>query len=162
MYKTFMKHRYIHKFPFESVIYLAIMWKMYLKILYKLHCLGCISKHDKRSAVKYIWSTSLKSIFLAESFSFSTIKDTEYSFEFYSWTIDREATHWTAWPHDSLPARKVSFHRSEKTLTQHCSSLFPLFQVRVAIHLAFRVRRAATWPLSPEWRKTIWPPDTSF
>ena len=28
--------------------------------------------------------------------------------------------------------------------------------------MAFRVRRAATWPLSPEWRKTIWPPNTSF
>ena len=26
-----------------------------------------------------------------------------------------------------FPARKVSFHRSRKTLTQHCLSLFPLF-----------------------------------
>ena len=47
---------------------------MYLKILYKLRYLGCISKQDKRSAVKNTWSKSLKSIFLAESFSFSTKK----------------------------------------------------------------------------------------
>ena len=47
---------------------------MYLKILYKLRCLGCISKQDKHSAVKNTWSKSLKSIFLAESFSFSTKK----------------------------------------------------------------------------------------
>ena len=31
MYKTSMKHSWIHKFPFESVISLAIMWKAYLK-----------------------------------------------------------------------------------------------------------------------------------
>ena len=31
------------------------------------------------------------------------------------------------WPYNSLPARKVSFHRLGKTLTQHCLSLFPLF-----------------------------------
>ena len=43
------------------------------------------------------------------------------------WTIDRAATYWTVWPYDSFPARKVSFHRSGKTLTQHCLSLFPLF-----------------------------------
>ena len=42
------------------------------------------------------------------------------------WIIDRAATDWTVWPYDSLPACKVSFHRSGKTLTQHCSSLFPL------------------------------------
>ena len=41
------------------------------------------------------------------------------------WTIDRSATNWTVWPYDTLPACKVSFHRSGKTLTQHCSSLFP-------------------------------------
>ena len=46
------------------------MSKMYLKILYKLRCLGCILKQDKRCAVKNTWSS--KSIFLAESFSFST------------------------------------------------------------------------------------------
>ena len=45
---------------------------MYLKILYKLRCLGYISKQDKRCAVKNTWSKSSKSIFLAESFSFST------------------------------------------------------------------------------------------
>ena len=28
------------------------------------------------------------------------------------WTIDRAATDWTVWPYDTLPARKVSFHRS--------------------------------------------------
>ena len=43
------------------------------------------------------------------------------------WTIDRAATDWTVWPYDSLPARKVSFHRSGKALTQHCLSLFSLF-----------------------------------
>ena len=48
------------------------MSKMYLKILYKLRCLGCILKQDKRCAVKNTWSKSSKSIFLAESFSFST------------------------------------------------------------------------------------------
>ena len=58
-------------------------------------------------------------------------------------TNDRVATDWTVKPYDCLPVRKVSFHRSEKTLTQHCSSLFLLFYVRVANHLAFRVRRAA-------------------
>ena len=42
-----------------------------------------------------------------------------------------------------------------KHLAQHCLSLFLLFQVRVASHLA-------TWSLSPEWRKTLWPPNTSF
>ena len=52
----------------------------------------------------------------------------------------------------------MDFHRSGKTLTQHCSSLFPLFLVRVANRLAFLVRRAAL----PEWRKTIWRPNTSF
>ena len=31
------------------------------------------------------------------------------------------------WPYDSLPARNVYFHRSGKILTQHCSSLVPLF-----------------------------------
>ena len=57
---------------------------MYLKILYKLRCLGCISKQDKRSAVKNTWSKSLKSIFLAESFSHPSFhkKETEHSFEF--------------------------------------------------------------------------------
>ena len=78
------------------------------------------------------------------------------------WTIDRAATDWTVWPYDSLPARKMSFDRSGKTLTQHCSSLCPLCWVRVANDLSFRVRRAATWALSPEWRKTIWPSNTSF
>ena len=34
------------------------MWKMYLKILYKLRCLGCISKQDMRCAVKNTWSTA--------------------------------------------------------------------------------------------------------
>ena len=48
------------------------MSKMYLKILYKLRCLGCILKQDKRCAVKNTWSKSSKSIFLTESFSFST------------------------------------------------------------------------------------------
>ena len=42
-------------------------------------------------------------------------------------TIDHAATDWTVRPYDTLPARKVSFHRSGKTLTQHCSTLFPLF-----------------------------------
>ena len=78
------------------------------------------------------------------------------------WTIDLATTVWAVLPYDSLPARKVSFHRSGKTLTQHCLSLFPLFWVRVANHLAFGVRRTATWSLSPEWRKTLWPPNTSF
>ena len=41
-------------------------------------------------------------------------------------------------------ARKVSPHWSQKTITQHCLSLVPLFKVRVANQLAFRVRRAAT------------------
>ena len=45
------------------------------------------------------------------------------------WTIDLAATDWTvwSWPYNFLPAPKVSFHRSGKTLTQHCLSLFPLF-----------------------------------
>ena len=33
------------------------------------------------------------------------------------WTIDLAATDWTIWPYDSLLARKVSFHRSGKTVT---------------------------------------------
>ena len=33
------------------------------------------------------------------------------------WTIDLAATDWTLWPYDSLLARKVSFHRSGKTVT---------------------------------------------
>ena len=41
-------------------------------------------------------------------------------------------------------ARKVSPHWSQKTITQHCLSLVPLFKVRVANQLAFRVTRAAT------------------
>ena len=41
-------------------------------------------------------------------------------------------------------ARKVSPHWSQKTITQHCLSLVPLFMVRVAKQLAFVVRRAAT------------------
>ena len=61
------------------------------------------------------------------------------------WTIDCAATDWTVWPYDSLLARKVSFHRSGKTLTQHYSLLFPLLQVTV--------RRAATWSPFPEWRR---------
>ena len=36
------------------------------------------------------------------------------------------------------------------------------FKVRVANHLPLRVRGAATWPLSPERKKTIWPPSISF
>ena len=36
------------------------------------------------------------------------------------------------------------------------------FKVRVANHLALRVRGAATWPLSPERRKMMWPPSRSF
>ena len=45
------------------------------------------------------------------------------------WAIDLAATDWTvwSWPYNFLPAPKVSFHRSGKTLTQHCLSLFPLF-----------------------------------
>ena len=45
---------------------------MYLKILYKLRYLGCISKQDKRCTVKNTWLKSSKSIFLAESFFYST------------------------------------------------------------------------------------------
>ena len=33
------------------------------------------------------------------------------------WTVDLAATDWTLWPYDSLLARKVSFHRSGKTVT---------------------------------------------
>ena len=34
--------------------------------------------------------------------------------------------------------------------------------VKVASHLVFSIRRATTWPPSPERRKTIWPLDKSF
>ena len=43
-------------------------------------------------------------------------------------TIDRAAS--DSLPterYHSVPARKVSFRRSEKNLTQHCLSLFPLY-----------------------------------
>ena len=56
--------------PLKASFIWPLCEKRYLKILYKPRCLGCISKQNKRSAVKNIWSTSLKSIFLAESFSF--------------------------------------------------------------------------------------------
>ena len=41
-------------------------------------------------------------------------------------------------------ARNVSPQWSQKTITQHCLPLVPLFKVRVANQLAFRVRRAAS------------------
>ena len=52
IYKTSMKHLKIHKFPFKTVIVLAIECKMYLKIQKKLCWLGCISKQTLGSAVK--------------------------------------------------------------------------------------------------------------
>ena len=46
-----------------------------------------------------------------------------------------------------------------------CLLLFPvILKFKVANYLAFRVRRAATWPLSGKKKKklTIRPPSTSF
>ena len=39
---------------------------------------------------------------------------------------------------------------------------FHCIRLGVPDPLAFRVRRAATWPFFPEWRKPMWPPNTSF
>ena len=46
-------------------------------------------------------------------------------------------------------ARKVSFHRSRKTLTQHFSSLFPLFYVRVANHFTLKGLKELLHYLTP-------------
>ena len=79
--KTFVKHLYIHKFPFKSVIFLIIEYKMYLQSLQKLRYLGWISKQDTlRLAVKKTLLNSWKEDFVKKLYLVHK-KKTEHSFE---------------------------------------------------------------------------------
>ena len=79
--QTFVKHLYIHKFPFKSVIFLIIEYKMYLQSLQKLRYLGWISKQDTlRLAVKKTLLNSWKEDFVKKLYLVHK-KKTEHSFE---------------------------------------------------------------------------------
>ena len=83
MYETSMKPLQIQKFSFKTVLFLTILCKMYLKILQKLRCLGCIlSKRAKRSAVTEENRVEFLGQFRNEKLSFVHKKETEHSLKF--------------------------------------------------------------------------------
>ena len=81
-YKRLWNIYTLHEFPFKNVIFLTIEWKMYLKSLQKLRCLGWISKQDilrfagKKNIVEF-----LEGWFRNQTLSLVHKKKTEHLFE---------------------------------------------------------------------------------
>ena len=94
MNKTSVNHLQIHKFVFKTVIFTTRKFEMYLKILQKLSCPGCIfSKQAKprreENKVKFF-----EGQFRTAKLSFVHKKKSEHSFEL-SCSFNGEFKSWT-------------------------------------------------------------------
>ena len=73
----------LHKYKRFLLLFLTILYKMHLKILQNLRCLGCIlSKQANRSAVTEENSVEFLGQFRNEKLSFVYKKETEHSLKF--------------------------------------------------------------------------------